>query len=97
MNENDITLLRPFFWDVDITTLDIVKHRRFIIERLLMFGRPEQVKWVLEHYSREEIVETIKKSKAINRKTASYWSIHFDIPREEIVCFNRQLMQPLFY
>jgi hypothetical protein len=97
LTEEDTALLAPYFWDTDIHAVDIKKNRRFIIERLLMFGRPGQVQWIIRHYSKKDIAEVIKRSKSIDKRTASYWAVHFGIDRKEIVCFNRQLMNPFFY
>jgi tagatose-1,6-bisphosphate aldolase len=85
------------FWDIDQDTLDLNKHKRFIIERILQYGRPEDIKWVLDHYSEEDIIDTVKRSKIIDRKTATYWSIHYHIPKKEILCLNRPLIQDCFY
>lgn len=89
--------LRPFFWDVDIAALDAEKHKRFIIERILKYGTSKEVKWLLSKYTDEDIIETVKKSKNIDRKTASYWAVHYGINREDIACLNRQLTQDCFY
>ena len=93
----DRHLLKPFFWDVDIDRLHIKQHGNFIIERLLKFGRPEQVRWVLTHYPADAIIAAVKKSKNIDRKTALYWALHYKIDRKKIVCLNRQLTDPSFY
>jgi len=85
------------FWDIDQDTLDLHRHKRFIIERMLQYGRPEDIHWLLDHYSKDDIVDVIKRSKTIDRKTASYWSIHYHIPEKEILCLNRPLIQDCFY
>ncbi len=36
-------LLKRYFWDVDLAQLDVEKHSRFIIERILEYGRPEAI------------------------------------------------------
>ena len=89
--------LRPFFWDIDIAALDADKHKRFIIERILKYGTSKEVRWLLSKYTDEDIIETVKKSKNIGRKTASYWAVHYGIKREDIACLNRQLTQDCFY
>lgn len=91
---NDIA---EFFWDVDIDRLDTVKNKKFIIERLLRYGRPEQIKWVLASYSDNEIIEVVKSSRTIDRKTATYWALHYNILPGEVLCLNRRLMQECFY
>jgi len=85
------------FWDVNIFTLDKNQHKRFIIERILKYGRPESIKWLLANYADQEIIEVVKLSKNIDRKTANYWAIHYHIPKEEVLCLNRSYLQKCFY
>ncbi len=89
--------LRPFFWDVDISTVDVYKHKRFIIERLLKYGTSEEIKWLLKTYQDSDIIETLKISKNIDRKTANYWALHYGIKKEEVACLREPLMQTCFY
>ena len=85
-------MLKSLLWDVNLSAVDGYKHKRFIIERCLKFGRPEHIQWMRNFYSDDDIIEVVKKSKVINRKTANYWAIHFKIPKKEILCFNRPLI-----
>ena len=77
------------FWDVDLTQLDLRKHGRYVITRLLTMGRPEHVRWVLRSYSRQEIIEAIRTARNLDPKTANFWALYFDIPREQIICFRK--------
>ncbi len=84
-------LLKPIFWDTDITNLDLGKNKRYTIERILVYGTTEHIKWLLKNYTDKDIIETVKVSKVIDRQTANYWSLYYNIKREEIICFRRQL------
>jgi len=89
---------KPYlFWDVDPSTLDPEKHKTFIIDRILRFGMPEDVRAMLEQYSDTDLREVVTSSRHIDRKTASFWAIHFNIPREEIACFSTPLIHDCFY
>ena len=90
-------LLKFFCWDVDINKVDLDKHKKFIIERILQYGRPKEVNWVLEYYTDEDIINVVKCSKNIDRKTANFWMIHYNIPKEDVLCLNRQLIHKCFY
>lgn len=93
----DINDIAEFFWDVDTKGLDTGKNKKFIIERLLQYGRPEQIKWLFAHYSDKEIIEVVKSSRTIDKKTANYWSLHYNISSNEVLCLKRQLIQECFY
>ena len=85
------------FWDTDKNNLDISGHKRFIIERVLQFGMPNDIKRLLSIYSEKDIIDVVKKSKSIDKKTANFWAIHYGIDKDEVLCLNRPLMHELFY
>ncbi len=87
---------KVLFWDTDFTKIRQAKHKFCIIERSLKLGRPEHIRWILDNYSRREIVSVVKKSSNLDRKTANYWALHYKIPKKAIKCLNRQLMDSLF-
>ena len=89
--------LKHLFWDVNPLTLDADKHSSFIIERILRFGLPEDVKTMLEQYNESSIRSVVCHSRGLDRKTASFWALHLNIPREEIACFSTQLINSCFY
>ncbi|MGQ9647180.1 MAG: DUF6922 domain-containing protein [Thermodesulfobacteriota bacterium] len=76
------------FWDVDKNALDLKRHRSYIIKRIMDYGDIEEVKWMLKTYSSEEVIEVVKKSRGLSRKSAYFWAAYFDIPREEIACLK---------
>ena len=97
MTEEEKKLLKPLLWDTNIETFDLHKYGFALTERILKFGNQHHIRWLLENYSDEEIKAVVKKSKRIDKRSANYWAIKYNIPRTEILCFNRQLMQDLFY
>jgi len=84
--------IRHLLWDVDRKSLDPRKHKKFIIERVLKFGTPKEVVWLLARYEETDIIEVIKSSRNLDRKTATYWSVHYDIPLDEIRCLKTPLI-----
>lgn len=91
------TINHKLFWDVDKNTLDILRHKRFIIERILQFGMPGDIKWLLSAYSEREIIDAVIKSKTIDKKTANFWRIHYEIDEDKVLCLNRHLINKQFY
>lgn len=88
---------KHLFWDVDPLTLDSDQHSSFIIERILRFGLPEDIKRMLEQYNDACIRSVVIKSRRIDRKTATFWALHLNIPHEEIPCFSTPLINSCFY
>jgi hypothetical protein len=54
-------LVEYLFWDAAIEKIDVQKNKRYIIERVLTRGFLEDFYTLLQIYSTEEIVETLKK------------------------------------
>ncbi len=88
MSDEVVKLLSPLLWDTDCSTVDLQKDRYAIIERILVYGRPEHVRWMNAQYSTDDLIDVVRTSRNIDKKTASYWAIHFNIPIRETRCFS---------
>jgi hypothetical protein len=80
--------IKMVLWDVDTEELDLQKHWFFVIERIMDYGNENDVQWMLGTFSKEQLIEVVKKSRNLNRKTANFWALWFGIDREEIRCFK---------
>lgn len=72
------------FWDTPIELIDREKHKKSIIERVLTRGFLEDFYTLVKMYSSEEITDAIKKSRVLDKKTANFCSLYFNIPLNEI-------------
>ena len=93
----DLKKLKHLFWDVEVEKVDVIEHKFFIIERVLRYGFPEDIRKIIKAYDKEDIINVITTSRNLDRKTVSYWVIHFGIPEEALRCMKRQLVEKLFY
>jgi hypothetical protein len=80
--------IQRLFWDTEKKTVDLQAHRFYIIHRIMDFGDPADVRWMLATYSSAEIIEVVKKRRGLSRKSGSFWGNHFHIPKEEIACLQ---------
>lgn len=87
MIQEEKDLLRSIFWEIDIDSLDPQKYKKYTIERILQYGTIEHVKWMLDNFSDSDIIEAVKVSKNIDKRTANYWALYYGINKEEITCF----------
>jgi hypothetical protein len=67
--------LKPFFWDTDLSKIDLKENSRYVIQRILEFGDEASVQWLFSHYSHEEIKRVLKGSKKISKKSRNFWTI----------------------
>ena len=82
MGEELPPFLRPFFWDVDFSTLSIAKSAYFIISRLMEHGDEAAMIFLLKTYSRKEMINVLKKSRSLSRRSRNFWRIFFDLEGE---------------
>jgi hypothetical protein len=72
----DVFRLRgSLFWDVDPKTIDKKKHARYIIERVLEFGRDPEVRWVWQFYQPALLKKVVESSRVLSPKTRSLWTL----------------------
>lgn len=90
LTQKEKKLLKPIFWDTDINTLDITRFNKYTIERILQYGRMEHINWMMQNFSDEEIIDAVKNSLIIDRKTANYWALFYKINQNDILCFSKQ-------
>jgi len=67
-------LRKSLFWDVDPDTIDLDKHARYVIERVLDFGNDEEVRWMWNLYSRRQIREVLEDSRVLQPQTRALWN-----------------------
>ena len=65
--------LKPILWDVDLESLDVKKDKDFIIKRVTDKGRWDDVVWLKTQYVIDDIIDVVKKSKNISKKTKNFW------------------------
>ncbi|OHA65909.1 MAG: hypothetical protein A2672_00560 [Candidatus Wildermuthbacteria bacterium RIFCSPHIGHO2_01_FULL_49_22b] len=67
---------RPsLFWDVDPQTVNPNKHARYIIARILEFGRDNEVRWLWNAYPTALIRDVVKKSRVLRPRTKVLWEV----------------------
>ncbi|MEW6061122.1 MAG: hypothetical protein AB1600_04180 [Bacteroidota bacterium] len=76
---------RSLFWDVQMDTIDIVKHADYIIERFLEYGTLEGIRWLRAVYGDERIKYYIlhRGYKTLSNKTLNFWKLLLNLEREE--------------
>jgi hypothetical protein len=82
------------FWDVDPSTLDLEAHKRFIIERVAQRGLWADWQECLQLYGRESVKDVLLHARSLDKKTLSYCSFFFDVPKEEFRCYQLSTQEP---
>ena len=74
--------VRRFFWDVDVDGISIAESAHFIIGRLMEHGDENAVKFLFKCYSHDELVQVLKKNRAISRRSCIFWRIFLGMDEE---------------
>ncbi|MBX2896533.1 MAG: hypothetical protein KF763_13890 [Cyclobacteriaceae bacterium] len=82
--EQEFPFSKNLFWDVAPESIDLTKHKRFVIERVLVRGNLIDFEKLIQIYSKDEIREAIRMSKELDPKTQHFCSWYFEIPAEEL-------------
>lgn len=80
--------IKKLFWETDPERVDKEKHKDYIIARILDYGTPESIRWLLRSYRDEEILRVVKHRRGLSRKTAIFWAYRYNIPLEEVECLK---------
>jgi hypothetical protein len=85
------------FWDTNTETLDPVRHKQTIIERVLERGSWLEIQELISFYGKSEITEAAKKSRWFSDKTMHFISGYFDLPLEQMRCYKEKQLNPTHY
>lgn len=75
----DITKLpqefKKYFWDADFKKLDLRKHRKFIMERLLNYGTFDTFNWIFRTFNEEEVRTFLNNSgkNSLSKNSMYFW------------------------
>jgi hypothetical protein len=75
---------RELFWDYPDLNIDLEKHARIVIERVVIKGRLEDFYKLLKIYSTQKIIHCLKRSTELDPKTRHFVSWYFNIPSNEL-------------
>ena len=81
--------LDKFFWDVSPDQIDFDRHSEYVIARLLEHGDLVAIQWLIKAYQKEEIINVVKRSRQLSRKTANFWRLRLAIPKSAVYALKR--------
>ena len=75
---------KSLFWDVNPEKLDWDKNSQFIIQRVFVRGGMKDANFVFAKYSKEQLIEALKKSRELDEVTHNFCSNFFNIPKADM-------------
>lgn len=87
--------LRPsLFWDMDIQTVDLEKHKAIVIERILTRGRWEEAREMLAFYGKKTVKQVVLEARYLDKYTLAFCCAIFNIPKTEFRCYKLAQLNP---
>ena len=85
------------FWDVDSSEISFEKDAAFIIPRVFLKGKMEDVKAVTHFYGKEKLKEVLTNTRYLDKKTLAYCCVIFQLNKEDFRCYtkNPSIQKPL--
>ena len=77
--------MHPFFWDADITQLDMKENSAYIISRLLNMGGMPGYLWVQYLFTRDEIVQAVIHRRDMRPIVRNFMAAQYHIPAESLI------------
>ena len=84
LGSGDFPFSQQLFWDSPIENIDLQKHKRYIVERVLTRGFTADFYLLLKIYTTDEIKEALCRSKSLDPKTIHFCSWFFNLPKQDM-------------
>ena len=82
--------MRSLFWDINIDGFKPQNYPEYTILRVLEFGDPAAVSWLLGAFSEKVIESVIRNDRRLSRKSANFWALAYKLPQEEVAALREQ-------
>lgn len=76
-------LSATLFWDTDPATIEMDRHKRFIIVRTMERGNMAEVRAIWAYYGAAEIREALLAARHLSPRTLNFFAARFDLNRQE--------------
>lgn len=78
-----------YFWDIDISNIDLSSAKRLIIERVFNLGNLDEMASLLRYYGKREIIDALAQLNYLEPKTLNFVAKLFNKPKSNFKCYSR--------
>jgi hypothetical protein len=82
--------LEKYFWDTDCRAISLDVNRQYILKKILEYGDEKAVAWMRKHFKAAEIKKNLACCRGYSAKSANYWALVYDIPKDEVLCLKKR-------
>ncbi len=80
--------LKKYFWDTEFENIILANRRVYVLKRILEYGDEKAVAWMRRNFTTSEMKDTLSNFRGYSQKSANYWALLLDMPREKIPCLK---------
>ena len=85
---------RRLFWDIDPAALDLDRHRKYVVARVLEYGTLDDWRLLLRRFALTEIIATAQTLRTLDPKALSFLSVLGNVPRDSFRCYALKQSMP---
>ncbi|MBK7585078.1 MAG: hypothetical protein IPI67_33430 [Myxococcales bacterium] len=68
--------VRHLFWEVAPGDVDLIRHRDYVLERVMSRGGWQAMRWLRSTYARDDIADFLRrKAEHLTARDRAYWSL----------------------
>lgn len=64
---------QSLFWDTDPNKIDFNKNAQYVIERIMDFGRDDEVRWLWNYYDKALMRKVVLESRSLRPQSKALW------------------------
>jgi len=93
--EMDVSQLsKRMFWDTPLENIDPVKHSRWIVERVMGYGKYEDWNLIKTWYGKEGLKSIVVNSRVLDAVNVSFLCVVLGLKKENFRCYTERLLHP---
>jgi hypothetical protein len=85
--------VKVLLWDVDIKSVSLEQHSKFIIERVLEYGDIAEFNWLKKTYPKDLIIDALSSSRRLSVKSALLFANYYNISKDSVLCLKNPYTQ----
>ncbi len=82
---------KHLFWDTSVESVDVERHRKWLVKRVLEKGTKEDWDRLLSLYGKAEIAGAIRTMRSLEKKSLSFACAVLDLEPTECRCYTNRL------
>ena len=90
--KNAPKFLEKYFWDVDFEKIDVEKYRFYVIRRILNYGDERAIRWMNDHFRKNEQIEALCTTRDISPKSDNFWAVILGVPKRKVRCLQKRYL-----